>query len=133
MTSELEQACEKHKITLTAWKSAHPPAWDGSKSWFFVLHFEHNHMAGEYFTGSGVKDEPKVADVLSCVLSDAAAYINASDIDDFAADTWDNQSGKGGIGKLIAAFEACKRSQKDLEKLFRCRPSVLEEISNCEH
>lgn len=133
MASELEQACEKHKITLTVWESAHPPAWEGSKSWFFVLHFEHNHMAGEYFTGSGVKGEPKVADVLHGVLSDAAAYANAPNIDDFAADAWDWQGGNGGVRKLIDTFEACARSQRDLEKLFRCRPSVLEELSSCEH
>lgn len=131
MASELEQACEKHKITLDVWPSSKPPMSKGMRSWFFVLHFEGRHMSGDFFTGSGIKGKPTAADVLYCVLSDASSYRNAPTLDAFAEDWWGDQ--KNSIKLLIECFEACKRHESDIRFLFEGHSRALEECEDSEH
>lgn len=111
----LEQFITKYNIGFTAdWATARPDdLMDRAMN-----HYKCRITCGRrgftlYFSqGFGIKDEPKTADVLNCIASDAAGYENAQSFEDWASEYgYDTDS-----RKAEKIYRAVKRQAEQIKR-----------------
>lgn len=87
---------------------------DPSRAHFhFTLTAPNGRRFSGYFTSSvGDPNPPSLADLLECLASDASSYLNARDVDDFAAEL-----GYTKPREAIRAHAACKRIAEAFERM----------------
>lgn len=85
--SPLETLCETMHVTIRNRNSDKPAPWGGSQrvnGWRCTLGYQGRQLTVDFWTGIGVTGDPKAADVLACLVSDAVSYVNASGFTDWA-------------------------------------------------
>lgn len=85
-----------------------------------TLHYQGRRLTTPFRTGEGWTEDPTAADVLECLLSDAAGYDNAQDAEDWAREygylTPDNDDSRAAWKK---AEQQYRETGKQTEKLRR--------------
>lgn len=83
----MQERVNRDGITATSEWSERPPAnaWDGAANWYRVtLHNGEQTLTVPFGMGSGHTDEPEAAEVINCLVSDAATYENARSFEEWA-------------------------------------------------
>jgi hypothetical protein len=122
MATELEQACSQHHITVTSAyvgesHKAKGIFIDTTDSWECTIHYNKRQATFEFHTGIGLRKQgapqtPSAADLLYCLMSDAAA--GGMSFEDFcSAFGYDTDS-----RKAEAAHKACKKAAEKPEQLL---------------
>jgi hypothetical protein len=111
----MEELCEKKGVKIKsrfgeAPTHPHMPYHDGYK---VTLRYQKRQLTVPFYMGPAIGREPTAADVISCLISDAFAYENARDIDDFARDF-----GYERVSETLAAYEACKKTSPRIRHLL---------------
>ena len=105
------------RVSLTLRPGLPTPDWcePGQHHYAATLRYRGRRMTVPFHTGSGWTADPDVADVLSCLLSDASMADNAQDFADYCSEfslSTDSRSAE-------ASYRECKCSSKRLHKFLR--------------
>lgn len=113
----LPQWIEENGVRMTS-RRVKPTGWaaeqKGATSWRVTLRRGQRSMTTAYSMGSAHKGEPRAADVLSCLVSDAQAGEEYSDLFEFAHELGGDLNTRKGYDDNRRAFAACKRMAKRL-------------------
>jgi hypothetical protein len=111
----LTALCTKHNITIAV-KSGAPenPDFTDCVGYTVTLHAFGKRLTTPYYMGSGLNGEPKVADVLGCLLSDASSVASARSFEDWAYDLGYDLDSR----RAEKIYWACEQSAGNLEWLL---------------
>jgi hypothetical protein len=120
----MQQFLEQYPMTMAvSYASANPFFTDERMNhWRCVLRFEHRQMTLIFSTGSGLKGEPSITDVLECLANDTASIENARHFEDWCDDYgYDHDSRKA------------ERIYKEIVRQAKALRRLLGDESLCQH
>lgn len=132
MRSDLDRACERHGITLTADYSDKPIPRGfvhGSTAWKVTLKMGRRRLTTDFYTGPAWSREPSAADVLSCLLSDASSYRNARHFGEWANDLGFDDDSR----KAEETYRACGKIAKRLDRFFAGQEATRKALESADH
>jgi hypothetical protein len=114
---------------VAEWADENPNMTDmppGSSHWRVTLRYKRRQMTISYSMGPAHSSEPKTADVLGCLVSDANGYIGGRDFEDWCQEYgYDTDS-----RKAERTWNAVQKQTRQLERLLG--PELLEEAFQAE-
>lgn len=127
MNTQFAQAIKVAGITMVVTSGApENPSFKDSDGWTCVLKCGRKRYTVPFYMGRGHGGaEPTIADVLSCLLSDASGYDNAQSFLDWCAEFGLDDDSR----KALATFRACERISRRLRRLLGDRFDELLEAS----
>ena len=123
MTDQLSTLIKRHRVRAEVLGSAHEPSgWDQpSYDYRIQLKVGRRRMELDFFTGIGWNREPTAADVLGCLVSDAAGVENTRNFDDWANEYGmdpDSRKAEAMYRKTVAQVEELRRLLGNLYDAF---------------
>ena len=108
------------KITATAtWGAKPTPGMENMDAWTVLLRYQGRSMTVPFYMGYGHGGkQPTAAEVLESLVSDAAAYDNVSDVDEFAAELGYDISEPDELRKVRKIYVGVERNTRKLKQFF---------------
>ncbi len=128
MTTPMERLCEREGITIECeYGGAEVPSdWlPGTVGWKCTLTYNRRKLVTAYYTGPAIDQEPSAADVLSCLISDAAVA-DCPTFEHFCSDMGYDPDSR----RALAIYEACKVVAP---KLLRFLGAQYDAFTRAEH
>lgn len=127
----MQEFIEKTGTTaIFEWASDNPFMSGNMNHYKVTIKVKNRRYTSYYSQGYGVKRDPQVADVLSCLVMDASSFENSRDIDDFIAETGFDVSCMADVRRIEKIYKACEKTLKALRRLYSA--DELQELYNME-
>lgn len=115
--TQLEAVCEQHNVKISCEYGAKEPMPSDPKGnmegWRVTLRFQGRQLTCDFYQGSAYPGrEPKPADVISCLISDAQGADQG--FFDWAEDMGYNTDSR----KAEAIWHACRKNSKSIRRLL---------------
>lgn len=127
--TDLEKLCEKYGVTTTSIKTDEPVVheWgNGATHWKVTLRLGKKRLTTAFHMGAALTGEPKPADVLSSLCSDAMTVENAGGFNNWCDDLgYDSDS-----RRALDIFKSCEKANAKLRKFLGDK---FEEFCNAKH
>lgn len=122
--------CEREGVRISC-EPAEPPqdnGWEpGASHWKVTLRCKGRRLTTEFHQGSAHTESPTAADVLSCLVSDAASVEYEGSFEGWAESLGYDPDSR----KAERVYEACQRIREDVQALFPDHD--LFDLANLEH
>jgi len=113
--SKLQALCEERRLRAEVKFGGAPdnPDFKDCQGWMVTLRYRGRQLTVPFYTGS-LHGEPTVADVVSCLISDAEGVKNARDFEDWARDLGFDPDSR----KAERIWKVCIKLQARIERLL---------------
>ena len=114
---DVKSFVEKHRIRMHSERVQANPYiddWPGATHWRCKLTYQRRQLTVPYSMGSAYTGEPKIADVLQCLVDEATSFENARDFEDWAEALGFDPDSR----KAERVFRQVKKNSRGLKRLL---------------